>query len=215
MNRGATVSLAVLNLLLAGVLLWQWVDPQGGLRNVHWQPPAPIKPALDSPSAASAALRDAGTGRVVALLERPVFSPTRRPPLPPVVAKVVPPPPPDPLNTLHLYGMFSGSEGGGVIARVDGKMRRVKISEPVGDWKLKAISGSNAVFGRGSEIRTVPLVQVKQAGSAGSVSSTTAPPAPPAPTTAAAPPAQPPATAATTPTPGTAPSPFVIGGSRR
>ena len=203
MNRGTTISLAALNLLLAGVLLWLWVDPQGGLRNVHWQPPAPIKPALDSPSAASAALRDAGTGRVVALLERPVFSSTRRPPLPPVVAKVVPPPPPDPLNTLHLYGMFSGAEGGGVIARVDGKMRRVKISEPVGDWKLKAISGRNAVFGRGNETRTVPLLQVTQSGSAGSAPS------------AAAPSSQPPATATAPPAEGAAPSPFVIGGSRR
>ena len=45
----------------------------------------------------------------------------------------------DPLDAIHLYGLFGGSGGGGVIVQVEGKTRRVKVSEAIGDWNLKEI----------------------------------------------------------------------------
>jgi hypothetical protein len=239
MRRNTTVLLVAVNVLLACLLAWLWIEPQGGLRNVHWQPPAPIKPDLGgSLAAASLGRDDADVARFMAILDRPVFSPTRRPPPPPktvAVAAVQA----DPLAGVHLYGLFSGSDGGGVIARVDGKTQRVKISETIGDWSLKEIRASEVVFSRGAETRVVPLLQAKQAAGAAALppaiaapgapasvppparpsrSPDRASPAAPAGAPVGAPPAQP-ATPAAAPgaNPAASPrqsNPFVIGGSR-
>lgn len=168
---------------------------------------------------------DADASRFMAILDRPVFSPTRRPPPPPPPPKVVVPVRPDPLDSIHLYGLFSGAGGGGVIARVEGKTRRIKVSEAVGDWSLKEIRPRDVVFAKGGDTRVVPLMQASQA--AGAV-----PPRPAfaAPVWPGAAPAPTPAPAAAVPRPapaqqapggaaarpgGAAPSnPFVIGGSR-
>jgi hypothetical protein len=144
---------------LAGLLGWQWIDAQGKLRNVQWQPPAAIKPEFGSVSAAGLPKEELDTGRFVAIVERPLFSPTRRPPLPP---KVVVVPPPDPLDTAHLYGIFSGAGGGGIIVRLEGQTRRVKVGDQVGDWRLKEIRGREAIFARGGDTRTAMLMQAKQ-----------------------------------------------------
>lgn len=216
MRRNTTLLLAGLNVLLVGLLAWLWIDPHGGLRAVHWQPPAAIRPDLGTVSAAVAARDDADVSRFMAILDRPVFSTTRRPPPPKtqVAARA------DPLDSIHLYGVFSGSEGGGLLVRVEGKTRRVKVSESIGDWNLKEIRGSEVVFVRGTESRVVPLVQAKQAAGA-----PVPRPAFSAPVPAAAPPALA-SPAAATPPPGTPkpapaagaaakPAPrFVIGGSQ-
>lgn len=230
MKRHTTALLASLNVLLVCLLAWLWINPQGGLRAVHWQPPAPIRPELGGLSPAAIGREDADVARFMAILDRPVFSPTRRPPPPP---KSVAAARPDPLDGIHLYGLFSGSEGGGVIARVEGKTRRVKVSEAIGDWNLKAIRAADVVFSRGAETRVVPLVQAKQAaGSAAPRPAVAAPGFPPALPPAVAAPAAPgsvPAPAAAagsasarpapSPSPAAAPgakptNPFVIGGSR-
>lgn len=241
MKRTTTVLLIGVDLLLLCLLAWLWIDPQGGLRWAHWQPPAAIKPELGSVSAAMVAREDADVARFMAILDRPLFSPTRRPPPPPkpvVVAR------PDPLDAIHLYGLFGGSGGGGVIVKVEGKTRRVKVSEAIGDWNLKEIRAREVVFARGGETRVVPLVQAKQtaggsvpppafgapmapavprAGVPPPAASTTGGPASAgaagAPAAPAAPAAQTPATApggqGANPTmPAKQPNPFVIGGSR-
>jgi hypothetical protein len=196
---------------LGGVLGWQWVDAQGKLRNVQWQPPTAIKPEFGSASAAGLPKEELDTGRFVAIVERPLFSPTRRPPLPP---KVVVVPPPDPLDTAHLYGIFSGAEGGGIIVRLQGQTRRVKIGDPVGDWRLKEIRGREVIFARGGETRMAVLVQAKQVS--GNLPPPVAiprspqpvpPPRVAAPNSTVAPQPNSPATAAPS-------SGFVIGGSR-
>lgn len=231
MTRGVTRTLMFAATLIAGLLVWLWIGPAGTLRGTHWQPPAAVRPDLGSLSAASIQGADADVSRFMAILDRPVFSPTRRPPPPPPPPKVVAPVRPDPLDTIHLYGLFSGAGGGGVIARVDGKTRRIKVSETVGDWSLKEIKAREVVFAKGGESRVVPLVQATQAAGA-------APPrpafsAPVVPGAAAAPvpvpapaaaglqrPAAPPATqqqsgGSPAKPGGPAPSnPFVIGGSR-
>ena len=222
MNRGITSLLLAISVLLAGLLAWQWIGPQAGLRgDTRWQPLVPIKPALESPSADAVALAGAGASQTVALLDRPVFAPSRRPPVPPAVAKAVAPAPPDPLDSAHLYGLFSGPTGGGVIVRVEGKTQRIGLAGSVGDWKLKTVRGREAVFARGAETRVISLVQVRQGGAGATPpppqSAVTAP-APPPDATATVPPASSPTPGTPAARPSTAPppaSPFVIGGSRR
>lgn len=221
MKRG-TLLLVGFNVLLLCLLAWLWVDPQGGWRGTHWQPPAAVKPELGGVSAAMVAREDADVARFMAILDRPLFSPGRRPPPPPKSAAAARA---DPLDAIHLYGVFSGSEGGGVIVRVEGKTRRVKLSEAIGEWNLKEIRGREVVFSRGDETRVVPLVQAKQAeGAALPRPAFAAPVLPTAPPVVAPPPAPPktaPTPGAALGTPGAQPaaptkptSRFVIGGSQ-
>jgi hypothetical protein len=163
MRLSMTHVLAGLNIFLTGVLAWLWVDPQGGLRGVHWQAPASIKPELGAP-AASIGAQDADTARFMVIVDRPVFNTSRRPA--PSMAKGSGPAKSDPLDSVHLYGLFSGGAGGGAIVRVDGKTRRVMVSESIGDWSLKEVRPREAVFARGPESRVVPLVQAKQPATA-------------------------------------------------
>jgi hypothetical protein len=160
MKRGATTWLVGFDMLLLCWLAWLWVDPRGGLRAIHWQPPTAIKPELGSLSGIATGREDTDVARFMMILDRPIFSPTRRAF---ISAKSTTPPPPNPLDSIHLYGLFQGSEGGGVIARVEGKTRRIKLTEAIGDWVLKEIRSREVVFSMGAESRVVPLVQARQA----------------------------------------------------
>jgi hypothetical protein len=222
MMRRLPILLLSVNFVLAALLAWLWIAPDGSLRDVHWHPPVAIRPDLGSLSTAVAQQEDSDLSTFMAILDRPLFSSSRRPPPPPPAPKVVVPVPPDPLNTLHLYGVFSGAGSGGVIARVDGKTRRVKVSEKIGEWSLKEVRPGAVIFSKGAETRTVLLVQARQGGGtaaapAGLVAPlpTTAAPPPAAANPAAPPPAQTPAASPKpSPPPAAGANPFVIGGSR-
>lgn len=228
MKRGLTLALLVLSTLLAGLLGWLWVGPGGTLRGIHWQPPAAVRPDLGSLSALSIRRDDADVSRFMAILDRPVFSPTRRPPPPPPPPKPVVPVRVDPLDSILLYGLFSGADGGGVIAKVEGKTRRIKLTESVGDWSLKEVRPRDVVFAKGGETRVVSLKPANQANQAAQAAAPPAfsapvwPGAAPVAAPAAAIPQQtsPPATqqqpagGAAKPGGSTPSNPFVIGGSR-
>jgi len=70
------------------------------------------------------------------------------------------------LATVHLYGVFAGDEGGGIIVRVDGKPRRVHIGERIGAWTLKDIDNRNVTLVRGGETRVLKLVHARPAAPA-------------------------------------------------
>lgn len=154
MSRYLGHALIALNLLLAGLLLTLWFDRQGNLRNSHWTPPVPIKPDLSGGLGPIAREGGDDVGRFVAMLDRPLFSPSRRPPPPPAVVIA---PPPDPLANIQVVGVYAGANAGGIIARVDGKMRRVSINEKIGDWTIQGISGRDVTFARGAERRVIRL----------------------------------------------------------
>ena len=153
MRFGPIRALLLLILLLSGGLAWIWVDQAGQLRNVTWTPPRALPPEIKIPSVEA----PAGTGSAsdfASILARPVFAPDRRPPPPP--APPAPTPPPDPLANIQIQGIFSGANAG-ILARVEGKVRRIKVNETVGPWTLKSIEGRDVTFGQGEETRKLRL----------------------------------------------------------
>lgn len=64
------------------------------------------------------------------------------------------------MANIQLQGIFSGATAG-IIARVDGKLRRVKLNETVGSWTLKSIEGREVAFGQGDETRQVRLAYAR------------------------------------------------------
>ena len=163
MRRWSLLLLALLVLGLVAALAWLWLRPDGHGAALRWQAPAPLRPSLEA--AAPLAVADVDLGRYVATLDRPLFVPSRRPPPPP------PPPPSTPvvvdtppdLRVLGLYGRRAEGEGaagpssGGMIARVDGQVKRVRIGEAVGRWTLKALRPGEAVLALGDTERVYPL----------------------------------------------------------
>lgn len=148
--------LVALNLALAGLLAWLWLTPEGEWRDVRWQPPQPVAPALADAKALPAF--DIDVVRYLATLERPLFLPTRRPPPKPEAAAAAPPP--DPLPAIRLLGLYGNDDVGGVIAHVDGKIRRVRVGDSVsGRWVLKSRDGIRAIVARDGEERTIELAR--------------------------------------------------------
>lgn len=173
MSFGPIRFLAVLSLLLAAALAWLWFDQSGNARGVSWTPPSALPPELAKASGSDpASSLNADPVQYVAILERPLFAPDRRPPPPP--APPVAAPPPDPLDNIQLSGIFTGADAG-IIARVDGKTRRIKVNESIGAWTLKSVSGRDVTFAQGSDSRQLrlnysrlgpPVVQAAAPGSA-------------------------------------------------
>ena len=167
MRRHVIAFLVAVNAALAVLLASMWVTPQGTLRNVAWQSPAPIQPEFSAPVAANSEMNLTG---FVASLERPLFSPNRLPP--PVKAAGAEAPPVDPLSNIRLHGIYAGSGTGGIIATVDGKSRRIRLNETVGEWTVKSIQDRDVTFVRGADTRVIHLApstgqQRTQAAAAG------------------------------------------------
>ena len=165
MKRHLLSFLALVCLGLTALLAGLWINPQGQLRNTHWRAPAPLAtnyqemlPLLPEPARVP-------TSRFMALLERPLFSETRRPPPPPP-----PPPPPVPVDVLsnaQLSAIYAGEQLTGVIINVNGKNRRVRLNESVDGWVLRSVQGRVATFDYGGQQRQLQLARAKVGTSAG------------------------------------------------
>jgi len=147
--------LLVLTLALSAALAWMWVDEHARLRDVTWVPPAPLAPGFAKSAASAAGSATGSPAQYLTILERPVFAPDRRPP--PAAAASAPP---DPMANIQLHAIFSGAVAG-VIARVDGKLRRVKVNDAIGPWTLKSVDGREATFAQGEETRKVRLAYTR------------------------------------------------------
>jgi hypothetical protein len=163
MNIGPLHLLSVLNLALGLGLASLWVDPNAQpLPQIFWTAPEPVSPEIATPTVAL--MTDPQGGNPDAyptILARPMFAPDRRPPPPPAPPVVPPPPPPpDPFASVQITGLFTGP-GGGVLARVEGKMRRVKIGQSIGAWKLETVEGREATFKQGEQERKLTLAYAK------------------------------------------------------
>jgi hypothetical protein len=156
--------LIVVNGLLVLALTAAWMRPDGTLRSSHWVRPAPIVPDFAAMASTPSGERSTDVSRFVATLERPVFSIGRRPPPQSSIVSAVAPP--DPLEAIRLHGVFSSIDGGGIIASIDGKSRRVLLNESVGSWTIAVIKGSDVTFVRNSERRVLTLFKAKAVSAA-------------------------------------------------
>ena len=162
MRAGALYLLMLLCVVLGGLLGALWLDRAFVLQIPRWAPP---KPVMLDPDSFNVPLLGATQSAPAssAALERPLFFRSRKPPVPPPPPPVPPPPPPppkpDPLAKLELFGLFSlGPDKGGVIAKLDGTMRQIRVGERVGEWVLKSISKREALFvSAESGERTLPM----------------------------------------------------------
>jgi hypothetical protein len=158
--------LALVNLGLAGGLASLWVDHNAQpLPELIWRSPEAVSPEIAAPQLALMTDPQAGNPSAYPeILARPIFAADRRPPPPPAPPKPPvqppPPPPPDPFASVNLTGLFSGANGG-VLASVEGKMRRVKIGQQIGAWTLESIDGREATFKRGEQERKLRLAYAK------------------------------------------------------
>lgn len=149
-------ALLALNFALLIVLLALWVDTKGQLRRIHWMQPAPL--GLDAAGMVpTLPAREIRQGQFLETLERPLFSPSRRPPPPPP-----PPAPPEeaapPLTGVHVYGIYGAGNQGGAILGVDGKNQRITVNQTVKGWQLVAIDNNRLTFRRGSRQHVLELV---------------------------------------------------------
>jgi hypothetical protein len=153
--------LLVLNLLLALEAVHLWVNRQGQLRNWLWHEPTAQQITLDKISLPrGAASGEADLSRFVQVLDRPLFTATRRPPPPPP-----PPPPPkpvDPLADFELVGLVDQGAEGSVLAKQGGKVRRFHVGDAVGEWRLAAVKGRDVIFKNGTESRTITLIRSRK-----------------------------------------------------
>lgn len=166
MKQSATRIFSLLILVLLGALIAMWVGVDGSLRNTLWSPPAAVFPELGQTDPLPPASKAVDVNLFVATLERPLFSPSRRPPPPPPPPKSAEDsePPVDPLGNIHVFGLYGGGDSPtGMLANVDGKVRRVSVDEVLGGWKLKAIEDRNAIFEKNGEERKLLLVTAKPA----------------------------------------------------
>jgi hypothetical protein len=151
--------LALLNLLLAAGLTWLWVDEHAVLRSLAWVAPKSLAPEIKLPAASGLGVGAAAdAAQFAVILDRPLFAPDRRQPPPP--PPPAPPPPPDPLADMQIVGIFTG-DNAGILARVDGKLRRIKVKEAVGPWTLKSIDGRDILFTQGDQDRKLRLAYAK------------------------------------------------------
>jgi ribosomal protein L12E/L44/L45/RPP1/RPP2 len=146
-----------LNAALLALLIWLWIDPQGEMRNVAWSAPAPVAPELGEPAVNLPVVKSLDTGVFMATLDRPLFSPSRRP-VPKVVEAAKAVPEVDPFVGIHLYGLYTAEEGkGGILARVEGKVRRIGSGETLAGWTIKEVRDREVVFVRDGEERNIKL----------------------------------------------------------
>jgi len=99
--------------------------------------------------------------------DRPIFSPSRRPPppvavdrpfVPPPVARVQPKPPPQPL-TLSLLGTIAGDSEGIALfmERATQEVVRLRTGEAHEGWVLRSVHGREAKLEKGDRTETVTL----------------------------------------------------------
>lgn len=155
MKKHSLPLLLALNIVLLMALGSLWFTASGQLRNTRWTPPAGHATDYTALVPALPGLAPADTRTFIGMLDRPLFSPTRRPP--------PPPPPPkeqqavDALSNAQLTGLFQGAGDGGVIIRLGDKHRRARLNESVDGWMLASIQERSATFTRAGQSRVLQL----------------------------------------------------------
>lgn len=154
-----------------------WLGPDAKPRDHRWKVPAPLAPEISVPAAPIGlqSRGQLGSGAYLAILDRPLFAPDRRPPQPPDAKPEAPLI--DPMADVRLLGIFSGNAVSGILISQGGKARRIRLNEGLGSWTLSEVKGREAVLVSGDQTRTLVLVPPKLP--AATTSSAPAVPVPP------------------------------------
>lgn len=162
--RSGRRSAALLPLLLAAACIVlgarvydEWQLSQEPLRI---DAPAPVAGAAPAPQS-QAPLTAPSPGAFAAIVERPLFSPTRRPPQAPAAAPqaaAAPAPPPQPIG-FSLAGIViaDGTRVALVQLQTDGSLVQVPEGGEVDGWKAVKIEAERAVFRRGGDEASLAL----------------------------------------------------------
>lgn len=148
----------LLNIGLGLALAWLWVDDTGQPHTQVWTPPAALAPGAFDTDAAPAAATDSNPAQYMAILDRPMFAPDRRPP--PASDAAPPSPPPDPLANFTLYGVYGSGELGGILIKSDGRLLRIRTGQDLGEWTVRSIKDREVTLSRADEIRVLKLPHV-------------------------------------------------------
>lgn len=157
MNRpGLMAVLALINVVLMVLLAALWLNPDGSLRNARWTAPQAIRSDYLQMLPALPERKPIDTQRFLALLERPLFQLTRRPP-PPLPTSAIVDAPVDNLSTAQLSGVVVGENAGSIIVTIAGKARRIRLNESVDGWSLQSIRGRSVTFAANGQTRVLQL----------------------------------------------------------
>lgn len=164
MRRYVGWMLVILNVLLALVLGWMWFKPNGELKNIHWTVPRGQKANLTDVVPHVGKPQGMDQSQFLAMLDRPLFSISRRPPPPPPPPPAaVPPPPPDYLADAVLTGLYTSEDGkgGGIILRFQGKDKSIPIRGVLDGWTLSSVAENRVYFTRGRDTKEITLQKAK------------------------------------------------------
>jgi len=114
----------------------------------HAQAPAQAQASSSSAAAAGTSaspLAALPLDRFSVTRDRPLFSPNRRPPPPPPAVTVIPKLPPAP-PSLTLLGVIMDGEEARAIVQIANEVRRLRMGEDVGGWKVTQIEARKLVL---------------------------------------------------------------------
>lgn len=155
LKRHALQLLVGLNVVLFGILVACWVTPSGALRGATWAAPAPRLTDFASQLPALPGPAPADITAFVGLLERPLFSPTRRPPA--ATPQDTPAAKADNFSTAKLTGIFNSAGASGLIMHMGDKDMRVQLHQSLDGWTLKSLTDREATFASGGQTRVLQL----------------------------------------------------------
>lgn len=164
MKRHTSAILVAANIVLVLVLAWMWFSPSGGIKNVHWTVPRGQKANLDGVIPRLGKAQPMDHSQFLAMLDRPLFSLSRRPPPPPpVTAAEAPPPPPDYLADAVLSGVYIGEDGksGGIIIKFQGKDKSLPLRGTLDGWTLSSVADNRVYFTRDGVTKEIALQKGK------------------------------------------------------
>lgn len=145
-----------LNAVLLCVLIALWFAPDGSLRSVAWMPPEPRLTNFASQLPVLPRPAPADISAFVALLEKPLFSPSRRPPVIEAPKEVVVVPV-DNFSSAKLTGIFNSAGASGLIMTMAGKDMRVQLRQSVDGWVLESLTDHQATFANSGQTRVLQL----------------------------------------------------------
>jgi hypothetical protein len=143
-------------------------NPAATLVQVTATPPAPVAPGSERALSANP-LWAMPLAQFTVTRERPIFSPSRRPPpaaavasvAVPIVPAALPKPKEPERPQLTLVGTIAGDEEGfGIFLDQSTKaMLRLKIGEAFQGWKLQSVQGREAALEKDQQVVTLALPQ--------------------------------------------------------